>query len=269
MPKINIIIPTHSSYKNTVLTFLQLLEKNWQNCPYDIIVSMTGKKTKIEKYTVLYNGKNASLIDCLANATKKYPSDYYISFLGDAFINKKINAAETERILETLAQNKIDYCSLNYVRNYKKAKNFDSRLRYINPRDRYSHSFVAFVASRDYILNELTNFSSDLDFEKHYLACKSSFYYNNHLIVKQNYFNILPSIEKGKWDRINLCRLKHDNPEVKFEQRPISSLTYSLIVHARKKIIRFLPSGIRNASKKILSKTTGRQFTAETQGDRI
>ena len=85
-----IVLPTHSNYCKITENFLELLKKNWKDCPFDVIVSITGEDVRLDGVRSVYNGKNATLIDCLVNASKKYKSNYYISFLGDAFINKAI-----------------------------------------------------------------------------------------------------------------------------------------------------------------------------------
>ncbi len=83
-----IVLPTHSDYIEITKIFLQLLKKNWSDCPFKIIISVTGEKIVVDDAEIVYNGKKASLIDCLVNVSKQYNSKYYISFLGDAFINK-------------------------------------------------------------------------------------------------------------------------------------------------------------------------------------
>ena len=255
-----IIIPTHSSYQKTVENFLQLLRKNWPNCPYKLIVSVTGNNTVIPNCENLYNGRDASLIDCIVNVTKKYPNKRYLCLLGDAFINKKIDNEIVQKMLNILTKNRIDYCSLNYVRNYKKVKTFNQNLRYIHGKDRYSHSFVAFAASYQYIAEELSKFKSDLDFEKFYLFQDKNEYYKNHLIVRKNYFNLLPSITKGKWDRNNYYKLRKSNPEVIFDKREVQTLKEAFVCHLRELIVPCLPSKMRIRVKKIVENISGFHF---------
>ena len=184
----------------------------------------------------------------------KYDALYYINFLGDAFISKKINTNLFLEEMNYMLEYNIDYCCLNYVKRYTKEKIFDEYFRHINDLDRYSHSFVAFIASRKYIVKELINFKNDLDFEMYYIHKHRNDYYKNHLIVRKNYFGILPSITKGKWDRINYLKLKKDNPEIVFEKREMTSLGKSICMHIRKKVISYLPQNCRKKIKRLFEK---------------
>jgi len=255
-----IVLPTHSSYKVIVENFLQLMKKNWEECPFDIIVSITGEEVKIPRVKTIYNGKDASLIDCLIGVSKKYESNYYISFLGDSFINKKINNKKASEILYSLKNNNIDYSSLKYVERYTKEKKFNQYFRYINAADRYSHNFAAFVVGHDYLSKELSKYRNDLDFERHYLKEKNNQYYDKHLIVRENYFGLLPSIVKGKWDTINYKKLKKDNPEINFDDRPTLSLKESAIRHIRNSIVAHIPNDARIGIKKTTEKIFGFKF---------
>lgn len=245
------ILPTHSSYLGVVNNFLELLKKNWPECPFEIIVSIAGKDSELKGTKCIYNGKEATLIDCLVNVAKKTKRKYYISFLGDAFINSKIDSSLINDILREIEDSNAAYCSLQCVKNYKRKKACGKFLRYINNLDRYSHNFTAFVASRDFLLNEMSKFESDLEFEKRYLYQKDNYYFDNHLIVCRNYFNLLPSITKGKWDRINYKELRRDNPDIEFENRPLQSWKESFLFHIRGNVVHVLPSSVRIITKRL------------------
>lgn len=255
-----IVLPTHSKYCRVTANFLELLKKNWPDCPFKIVVSMTGEDITIKEAKSIYNGKNASLIECLVNASKKYKSKYYISFLGDAFISKRINNSSAKNLLSIIKNNNIDYCSLKYVKGYTKEKRFDQYFRYINSADRYSHNFTAFVVSNSYLNNEISKLKDDLEFETFFLSKTGDKYYSKHLIVRKNYFELLPSIVKGKWDAINYKKLKRDNPEINFDDRPTLSLKESVMRHIRNSIVAHIPADARIGIKKTTEKIFGFKF---------
>ena len=258
-----IILPTHSDYIGITKNFIQLLRKNWPDCPFEIVVSVTGELVKVDKVKNLYNGKNASLIDCVVNVAKKYKKKYYLSFLGDAFINGRIDNVEIQKILKSLLKNKVAYCSLLNVKNYKKKKNFDKQMRYINGLDRYSHNFTAFAASYDFVKRDLSLYKTDLDFEKEYLSETRNFYYDDRLVLRKNYFKLLPSIVKGEWDRINYKKLVANNPEIKFETRKFQSLKNTMLCHTRNVIVMHLPAFLRIRLKSATERIFGLKFGVE------
>jgi len=256
-----VLLPTHSKYKKTVENFLELFRKNWKDCPFKVVVSIVGEKIKIDNVDVIYNGKDASLIDCVVSVAKKYKSVYYISFLGDAFISEKVDNGKIADILNDIIKNKISYCSLTSVKNYRRKKPLNSRLRYINSFDRYSHNFFAFAASREFILNELARYESDMAFEKAYLSCEEEFYYNDRVVVEKNILKIIPGITKGKWDKINLKKLKNRNPEVDFCMAGgVLGFRESLIRHIRDRIVSHLSPNLRVKMKKVVEKIFKMKF---------
>ncbi len=256
-----IIIPTHSKYIDVVENFLQLLKKNWPDCQYDILVSVTGEKVKLRDTKILYCGENSSLIDCVSKGIKNRKN--CICILGDMFINSRIDNKKIKSIVNTLVEDEIQYCSLHCVKNYKKEKKYNNYLRHINNLDRYSHNFACFFASNTFVKNELSKFKTDLDFEKGYLYQKENFYYNDHLIVRKNYLNIVAGITKGKWDRINYRKLKKSNPEIKFADRPIQSKKDTVICHIRGGIVHLLPQSMRVFVKRFSEKTWKIKFGVE------
>ncbi len=250
MQDLVIIVPTNSSYIDIVNIFLQLIEKQLKLRKNQILISVTGQNIKIQGYKSIYNGEKASLIECVINAAKNSDSQYYVSFLGDAFITKSVDQKHLNNIVNVVKEKGIDYCSLSYVKRYTKEKKLSKELRLINNKDRYSHSFVAFIASKAYINDTLSKYKSDVEFEKYYLSKTSNDYFDNHAIVRKNYLNIHPSIVKGKWDIINYRRIRKKYPEINLGDREQTSYIYSLILHIREHIIPYIPNTARKTINK-------------------
>lgn len=259
-----IILPTHSNYIGVCNNFIQLLRKNWVDCHYKVYVSYTGKETKFQnECEIIYNGEEASLTECVANAARSVQADYYLCFLGDAFINGKVDGKWVEDVLAIMNQSAIEYCSLMYVKNYAKRKGLNKQFRYIHHRDRYSHNFVAFIANKPFIDEVVSRCGTDLEFEKMFLDDAIDKYYNNHIIVNNNYLHIMPAITKGKWNRFAYQKLKKDNPEIDFEKRPIESFGESFYQWAHDKIIWLFPDSLRVFLKGILKKFLKKEFMTD------
>ncbi len=241
-----IVMATHSSYIDICKNFLELIKKNWADCPYRIIIALTGDDVEddfgsCEKY---YCGKQSTLTDCIRKVSDIYKFKYYMCFLGDAFLSKKVSDDDVKDFVDEIEKLDIDYCCLYPKVPIKKCKMAGKWTRYINSLDRYSHSFIAYIASKRFIDSEFGLGSNDLKFEVKYLKIaseKNEYYFDKHVILKNNIFNIKPGIVKGKWDRIVLSNLRRNNPEIDFAYRPKISIFKQLLLIVRKFIFRWLP----------------------------
>lgn len=261
------IIPTHSNYVDVCNLFLYLLKKNWNTCDYEIIISITGENIEFNGYTTLYNGENATLPTCILNATERYESDYYLCFLGDVFINDRFDEDIFNKIIHSIRVNNFEYCSLYPMKIYKRERSFNHYCRYINTSDRYNINFVCFYASRKFIKNNFSKDISDLDFELKYLQegnNRPNVYFDNKIIVKNNYFNFVLGIDKGKWNRKAYKKIKAKNPEVVLDFRKLTSRTENCVYFFVSHFINHIPSFLRISLKKIIQKVFGYEFTTMT-----
>lgn len=258
MPKCTVIIPTHSDYIDICQILLKLISKNWEDNSYRIVVSVTGEDTTINGYDCIFNN-GASLLTCVYNAAVRFPSQCYLVLLGDAFITQPINNLAVNRIIDAFILNSFSYCNLRPYKSINKKKSFDDSFNYINKKDWYSHSFIAFLASRSFIFNEFNNdkIKSDRDFELKYLKItnlvEGNSFYNDHVVLIDNIFHISPGIEKGKWDILLYNKLSRDMPEIKDLNREKVSLFWQIVLVIRRKVVRFIPNGFRKRIKNYLN----------------
>ena len=266
MKKILVSLVTHSAYKDVCENFIKLFDKNWKDCKYDFRVLVIGNEISFDKKKVNYYGKDCSLPEALYLAMSTSDYDYCISFLGDAFINRKIDNIMVDSLINDINEKNIDYCNLMPRVAYRSHKKIAGKnMRYISSNDSYSMSFVAFIASRRFVLKEFAGGITDLDFERKYLnrinQCNQV--YNDRVILTQNLFGLVPGIYAGKWDRHALGKLQRDNPEIFFTDREKVSRhvmvrndfiqMFQIIASQRQRII----------LKKIISKLTGAKFATE------
>lgn len=167
MKKILVSLVTHSAYKDVCDNFIALFDKNWHNCAYDFCISVIGEKISFPGQNTVFHGENCTLPEALYNVVNNSEYDYCISFLGDAFINKSIDNKMVESLIKELDENNIAYCNLIPRIAYRFHKKMATKnTRYISTSDSYNMSFVAFIASREFILKEFAGKVTDLDFEK-------------------------------------------------------------------------------------------------------
>lgn len=222
MKKVLVSLVTHSAYKDVCNNFISLYDKNWSDCPYDFYISVIGDEVLFPGKKTVYFGRECTLPEALYNIMNDTDYDYCISFLGDAFINKKIDNIMVESLVKELDENGVEYCNLIPRTAYRFNKKVATRnTRYISTNDSYNMSFVAFIANREFILKEFAGKVTDLDFEKKYLnrGNKRCYTYKDRVILTENLFGLIPGISAGKWDRHALRKLQHSNREVCFTNR--------------------------------------------------
>lgn len=266
MKKVIINLVTHSAYKDVCENFLSLFDKNWHNCNFDFCISVIGEKVDFPGKKVIYHGKECTLPEAIYNIMNTSNYDYCISFLGDAFVNKKIDNCMVEALIKEMCNKNIDYCNLVPKIAYRfKKKMASSNMRYISTCDSYNMSFVAFIASRRFILKEFAGKITDLDFEKKYLkrSEKKCYTYKNRVILTKNIFGLVPGIYAGKWDRHALKKLQRENPEIIFAHRKMISI-HVMIKNDFIQIFQiFASQRQRIILKKIISKLMRVKFVTE------
>ena len=266
MSKILVNLVTHSAYADECKIFLKLFEKNWQDCPYDFSILIVGKPIVFNGYNCKYLGEKCQLPEAIYKEMQNNDYDYCISFLGDAYINSKIDNDAVTRLINTIEMREYEYCCLIPRIAFRFCKkDAGEKLRYISSDDVYNMCFVAFVASKKFVEKEFCNAISDLEFERKYLKInfKDKKFYANRVILTENLFNLVPGIDGGKWNRHSMKKIKKNNPEIEFTDREVVSLRKTLI----NDMIHFLQILIsrnqRKKWKKILEKVFHMRFSTE------
>lgn len=219
MPTMNelvtIIIPSHSSYIDVCKIFLKLLEKNWPNCRFNVIISVFGEFpkdfNKPDNVKLLYWGEKSNLVQCIISAAYTVESNYYLSFLADSLITEKINEEQIQLFIRKLIDNDVEYCNL-YPR--RSSYNNNEIIRNIYFDERYGVNFVAFAFNNKFIINTLSKFTSDMQFEKYFLN-QSHYGLQNHsipnyYILQKNIFSFKHGVYQGKWLRDSYKFLKKE-----------------------------------------------------------
>lgn len=259
-----IIVPTNSKYIDICGNFVKVLNRSWPDCSYNLIMSVTGEDKKVEGVENLYNGSNASLIDCIVNASDKYNCDYYMIFLGDAFMCGKVDSQNVEKLLDDMRDNEIDFCCLYPEKTRMKVKKVGEQARYIHIKDRYCHCFGYILCNKKYI-NEMfisAGISTDLEYELWYLnksmESKTDYYYAHDAVVTSNIFNIRCGIKKGKWDRVVHRWINKNYPDIQLAARPMLSITSQAMIILREKVLYMIPDAFRIKVKQNIVQILGK-----------
>lgn len=267
MNNCTIIVPTHTNYLDICKINDILINIFWKT-DYKIVYSLYGERVELKGNNVVFN-ETDNILDCITNAAKLFPSDCYMVLLGDAFILDRVDSQLIDSAINSFVSLGLQYCNLIPYKTIHKKRVVNDYFYYINRRDRYSHSFVAFLASPDFINNEFANsyLDSDRDFELKYLEetkginCNS--YYRDHVCLRDNILHIVPGIEKGQWNRIVRNRIEKTVPDVIENNRMSISLQWQIVLILRKQIMPIIPDSIRLLLKRLISKCSFSNFNTE------
>lgn len=258
-----VIVPTNSKYIDICENFFDVFYRSWPDCPYRLVLSVTGENKKVDGVENFYNGTDASLIDCVVNAANKYDCDYYMILLGDSFLCGKVDTQSVENLMNDMKKNEIDFCCLHPEKTGKKQNKVGRQMRYIHIKDRYCHCFGYTLCSKKYLHEMFINSGilTDLEYEVWYLnktvESKTDYYYEHDAIVTQNIFHIICGIKKGKWDRIAYHWINKNYPDIRLAQRPQLGIVSQIIMILRENFLYLIPDGVRIQIKRAVMHITG------------
>ena len=189
-----IIIMISEVYSDIAKINRELIGKYWPDCPYPIIYcGDTDYNIYGERY---YEFKNdVSLPIRIRKIIEIEKPKYAICLLGDAFVTDRVNSDKVKLLIDRLQKDDIDYCNL-LIR--KKANNKEPF--YMIKDEAYPFSFVCYIASQRFIINNYVDSISDLELEDKFMQLddKMSF---SFVRLQEDIFHIQHGIVKGKWIR--------------------------------------------------------------------
>lgn len=230
MNRIKIIVSVCKIYEDIAEIFFELFMKNWPDCPYDLIISSDYESEKFPSNCIVFRGES-SLPGNIYEISKKYPAEYYICLLGDAFISKEIDTNALNNLFQCLKNNYIEYCKL-FTYGFDNAQS--EIIRKADLHKPYEVSFIAFIATIGFIQREFVNSISDFEFEHKYLqiAARNTendyINQNSYAVVTYNVLHIRHGIQKGLWIRETYNDIEQISNLVKTNNRDKLSIIDSI-----------------------------------------
>ncbi|MCI8485326.1 MAG: hypothetical protein HFH41_13460 [Lachnospiraceae bacterium] len=99
--KLTILFCTCDAYEDLWFPFFTLLKKNWEHCPYQIVINTESKNYQFE-------GLNIKTINCektvsygqrMLHVLHQIETEYILIMLDDFFIRREVNQKEIEKII--------------------------------------------------------------------------------------------------------------------------------------------------------------------------
>lgn len=193
-PNVVLIILISKKYKDIATIFDELLRKYWNERTYKTIYCTDEKiDFELNGEQIVFNEKT-SLPSRIRNIVKEENADYAICLLGDAFIVDFIDNRQIDSLINRILIDRVDYCNL--IVRKKDRKEYYHK---ISNNESYPFSFICYIASKNFIMNEYDNDVSDLDLENKFNCVENKKY--KFVRMTRTIIPIGHGIIKGKWVR--------------------------------------------------------------------
>ena len=252
---LTLFISTPDSYTDIMGIFLECFHRNWQDCPYELVISTNTKHYDCQNVTVLDNNdKNDGWMNRAIPALKQIKSKYVMLLCDDCFILKTVHNSQVRAFFKEVKEHNLDFCGMT---NYIKGPKFEGA-KYINKvrkNKAYAKNLQTGIYKREYLLSELGDGSLDpWELEAKWLkqaSRGSKEYYDNIASCSMNILNCVNGIAKGKWFESALDAVQKSGIEVKTE-RGVIPFSQEKKMDLMNKIGKVIPSSARADVKKIL-----------------
>ncbi len=251
---INIIVSVNSKYSEVATIFFEQFKKhaNFK----DVNVYIASDEDLDIDYPIKYKyiNKEETIPGRIREIVNKEGKGYYCCFLADAFICKNLAERDVKNFLEMIEAESISYCNLLPKKNKRILK------EPINKKQRYGVSFIAFIASYDFIIDEFKPGITDYDFEEKYLMIANEAgngKFENMYILCNNMFHIEHGIVGGKWDRKTYKVLRKDGVQIS-NQIKLQSVKEYLFQKFARIVNNYFPNALRQIIKKRMTQRGGK-----------
>lgn len=120
--KLTIVIPAPDMNKEIVELYMSALEKNWTDCPYDIVWVNEEETLNNSRVLIINCGKNATFCERIATALRQIDSKYILLTMEDFVISNSVNTFNIEQLLECMEEYSYVFCKIGPSKLYKNAE---------------------------------------------------------------------------------------------------------------------------------------------------
>lgn len=249
---IAIVVPSCDNYSDLWTPFFQCLHRFWPDCPYPIYLITNHKQSPDTGATTISIGDDLSWSDNLITALRQIPEPYVFVHIEDLFLVQKVNTVKVKTLFDWAIANKINY--LKTIRGHHNAGvSYNDWVCGIPRGSLYRASLMMTLYKKEVLLNLLKHGESAWDFEVH--ATERSDSYDNFYQVKENYFSIINTIIKRKWQRSATKLMRTLNISIDLSSRQV--MTYAEQFRYTMRVFRaalfgLFPVSVKRKLKKLL-----------------
>jgi len=112
--KLTIVVTTSYMYRTLIDGFTFFFEKNWANCPYDVVISLESEYKYSERFK-FFTSTSSDWSTRLWETLDSIDSDYVLLLMDDYFIFDIVSNNEISKILDFVIQNRISHLSHSHT----------------------------------------------------------------------------------------------------------------------------------------------------------
>lgn len=156
MKKMAIVGIFYDGYKDLWIDFLNLFQKFWPDCPYELYIVNQDEKIETDgKFKVLNAGIDAEYSRKVQYAVNNIDAEYFLLLLDDFFLSRKLEQNTLVNLMEYIIKNEINYCSLpldDFSSTFKGKKITDFKgARKISPKSEYTVSCQPAIWNKNFL----------------------------------------------------------------------------------------------------------------------
>ncbi len=215
----SIVVSSFDAYQDVWKPFFTFFFKYWPDCPFPVYLISNYLDYQDDRVKTLKVGEDKNWTSNIKIALENIESDYFIFFIEDYFLNKRVDTKRIEKLLEIAQSEDVAYLRLYPSPGPDRPFKDYSEVGEIDSQAPYRTSLMSAIWNKKDFLDllvdgenawevELKGTERSRSCQKHFLSVKRSKMWNRNNNPAVSYYST--AIKKGVWDlgAVNFCK-KH------------------------------------------------------------
>jgi hypothetical protein len=244
-----VLVVSCDNYSDVWDSFFELFHRYWSDCPFNIYLLSNTINSSFPNVRNILTGKDISWSDNLKKALDDIEENYVLLIIEDLYLYNIVQTDRVLRVIDWAICSDANYVRMNPLTMADKA--FNDLVGIVSEGTIYRTSTVMSLWNKEVLHELLKPGESAWDFEV-YGSIRSD-KYDRFYATWQNYFPILNTIIKSKWNRFALYKLRKIGVYPDLSRRRVMTVEESaafLLKRFRTMILKVVPSRFRRGLKK-------------------
>lgn len=205
---VSVLINSCDKYADVWSVFFPLFWKYWPDCPYPVYLGANTRTWPDERVRVIQAGPDASWAETTLKMVAGVPTPYILWFLDDFLIWKHVDTPTVQSLFVEMKQLNADYLRLRPLPRPDWPVPGHPGIGQIRPGASYRCALEIAFWRREVLMDLLVPGETPWDMEK--AGSRRSYERPGFYATRYPVFKRTNGLERGKWIRDNLPRLKRE-----------------------------------------------------------